>query len=53
MYDQVLAHRILEVLAMAFPEQLNLADLKKHLPEYSALDQRQWFLALEALNKEN
>jgi diguanylate cyclase (GGDEF)-like protein len=52
MYDEKLARRILEILNEAFPTTVGLPDLKKALPEYSPLEDTEWLLALDALNKE-
>jgi diguanylate cyclase (GGDEF)-like protein len=52
MYNEELAKKILERLNIAYPDPLNLGVLKKELPEYSNLEEREWFKALDVLDQE-
>jgi hypothetical protein len=53
MYNQELAHAILRVVDKVFPEAMpDLQNIKSELPKFSALDDNEWFKAMEALHKD-
>lgn len=52
MYNEQLASAILAVLKDAFPNKLQLNELKSALPDFSSLDEKEWLTAVEALEKD-
>ena len=52
MYNEQLAEKIVTYLNSAFPDKVQLDDLKAAIPEFSALPDEEWLRALDALDRE-
>src|SRR5437588_1807771 len=50
-HDEVLASQILSILDDAFPAKLSLQELKMGLPDFVRRTDKEWLLAIDALNK--